>query len=521
MPINHFPLETIRPNQRIALEKIKAAIDGGAKFIGLQAAVGLGKSAVAVSLCNYYGKGYIACPTQSLQEQYRADFKNKLKVLKGKGAYQCTYGNPTSNKKIIKLIRDGDNVPKPKLEDSCATGECVGVKSETRQKRIQECKGGSGDCPYDIALAEALKEDIVCCNTASFFFNGMYDRLEKRRIIIIDESHGLEAYLRSQISVTFNVYRDVPLSDISPLKTPLQWVQWLKQDDQFLHTPNDSREAYLEKLEKLEKNIEAYGKLAIVEVIQGKHKTVITMIPSYVGNAFHQFFGAFGDIVVFMSGTILDKNAFFSGLGISPNDAVFINIDSDFPKENRPVVMPRHSNLDLSHKLWGVNSPIAIHEIRRIMQHHNAQKGLIHAASYKMAQELTSSLSETGRIVTHTPETFAQKLQMFYDSKEPLVFISPSIREGIDAHGTRAKWQIIIRPPYPAITDPYVHAKLSQGHWVWYNWRTLIDVMQMCGRSTRSKDDSSVVYLLDTRFHAFFQKVNHILPQWFRDGIVK
>lgn len=521
MPIKSFPLPTIRPNQQIALEKIKAAVDGGAVFIGLQAAVGLGKSAVAVALCNYYGKGYIACPTQSLQEQYRADFKDKLKVLKGKGAYPCTFDSPADNVKVINFIKSGSNVPRPRLEDSCATGVCVGVKSETRQKRLAQCKENSGDCPYDVALTEALKEDIVCCNTASFFFNGMYDRLEKRRIVIIDESHGLENYLRSQLSVAFTVYRDVQLSEISHLKTPLQWVQWLKLDDQFYTVSNDGREAYLEKLEKFEKNIEAYGKLAIVELTQDKRKLIINIIPSYVGNAFHQFFGAFGDIVVFMSGTILDKNAFFSGLGISPSEAAFINIDSDFPKDNRPVVLPRHLNLDLSHKNWDANSPLAVAEIRKIMNHHATQKGLIHAASYKMARELSQGLSSTGRVITHEPESFARQLQAFYDAREPMVFISPSIREGIDAHGDRSRWQVLVRPPYPSVADPYVKAQLVQGRWNWYNWRTLIDVMQMCGRSTRSRTDSSVVYTLDTRFHAFFQKVNHLLPQWFRDGLVK
>lgn len=522
MPINHFPLPTIRNSQKLALTGIKQAIDAGKTHIICELSTGSGKSAIATSLSRYMNKSYIITPTRHLQGAYSDDFGDDMKTLKGRSSYPCVFHDVTASRKVIKLIQDGKNVPIPKEENSCARGECVGKTSAKKQQIVTECASGNGnDCPFSVMLSEALRHKTICCNQHSFFFNQQLDRLEKRNLMIFDECHDLPDFVRSVMTTAFTIYRKIDETDLIGLKTPLQWVQWLKHDDQFFTLPNDSREDYLARLEKMEKSIEAYGKEAIVRVTIENRKTNFEFIPPTIGGAFRDAFLAYADIFLYMSGTIYDHQMFCQSLGIPQDKVAFIRLPSEFPAVNRPVVLPRHSDLDLSFVNWDANFNKAVAEIRRIASHHSKNKGLIHASSYAMARQLSVALADTERVITHTTDNFAEKLNKFYDSKEPLIFISPAIKQGVDFRGTRGEWQIIVRPPYPTIKDPFVKYKLQNNHWAWYNAQTMISVGQQCGRIVRSETEVGITYLLDTRFHTFFQKVNHLLPEWFRQGIVR
>ena len=50
-----FPFDSIRPNQKRALDDIDQALKSGYKFIFLEAPTGFGKSAVAVALSRFLG----------------------------------------------------------------------------------------------------------------------------------------------------------------------------------------------------------------------------------------------------------------------------------------------------------------------------------------------------------------------------------------------------------------------------------------------------------------------------------
>lgn len=521
MPINHFPLKTIRNSQRIALEKIKSAIDAGKTHIICELPTGSGKSAIATALSRYMSKSYIITPTRHLQGAYSDDFGADLKTLKGRSSYPCVYQNVAASRNVINLIQEGKNVPIPKEENSCARGNCVGKTSTKKQQIVTECVSGNGnECPYTVMLSEALRHKTICCNQHSFFFNQSLDRLEKRDLIIFDECHDLPDFMRSVMTTAFTVYREITEVDLIGLKTPLQWVQWFKQDSQFLTIPNDSREDYLGRLEKMEKAIDAYGKDAIVKVTIDKRKANFEFIPPSVGGAFREAFINYAGIFVYMSGTIYDHQMFSQSLGLPQDKVAYIRMPSEFPATNRPVVLPRHKDLDLSYLKWDENFDKAVAEIRNIAKHHSKFKGLIHSSSYAMARQLSYALADTDRIITHTPDNFAEKLAAFYASEKPLIFISPAIKQGVDFSFRRADWQVLVRPQYPTIKDPFVKYKLQNNHWAWYNLQTMVIVGQQCGRIVRAETDVGVTYLLDSRFIPFLQKVNHLLPQWFKDGIV-
>ena len=84
-----------------------------------------------------------------------------------------------------------------------------------------------------------------------------------------------------------------------------------------------------------------------------------------------------------MSATILDKDAFWSSIGLAPHKVKFIQVPSDFPLQNRPIIplnveYLNHNNLQ--------KQEVQIKIARAIddqMTLHRNYKGIIHTTSYK------------------------------------------------------------------------------------------------------------------------------------------
>ena len=520
--ITHFPPAfQPRAGQHKAVEAIERAIESGKRFVVVEAPVGLGKSQVAATVGNWSGSAYVTMPRKSLQGQYRDTFEGDVRLVKGRASMPCTFNKPELNRKVIQWISTGQNIPQPELHHSCSTAPCQGVRQPTKTKVLEEC-AVSGQCPYQAMIDEACKHKVVVTNHHALFFGGQNGNLPKRRVLVIDEAHTLEPLLRDLMTVQFTVYRKVVETELIGMQSPAHFADFLKRDEQFRTVPRDGQEGYLARLEKFERGGESvYGKQAIVKVVPERNKTTFEFIPAYVGNAAHSFFFDLADIVVFMTGTVYGVDIFLKGLGIKTIDSSFTRLDSDFPPENRPVVRPRKAGLDLSHKHIDDNFDAAVAEIKRLMVHHKDHKGLIHAPNYKLAVRLSQALQESGRVMTHGTEDFLKKLQAFYDSDEPKVFISPSVREGVDFSGDKARWQVILRPPYPPAMEPYYKSLMAQNRWNEYYRLAAIDFGQMLGRIVRSSDDCGVTYLLSNTFDAFLSKTWVLYPDWLKKGFVK
>lgn len=518
--LNHFPTDVYaepRPNQIRALNAIEAAINNKKRFIVLEAPVGVGKSGVAAAIARWSKDTLISVPTKALQEQYLADFKD-IRLMKGRSGYPCTFDQPVLNSKIENEIQSGLSVRQPLKDKSCSKGPCIGKRNGTRKKILAECKE-SGDCPYDMAIAEAQKHPAVCFNNWSFVFQTYHaGYFAKRKVLILDECHDLASFLRGMLSVSFTIRNVCDSAQLKKLTTLQDWLKFLKDDEQLLTIKTDNRESYLGRIERIEKASEnVYGEKPIVDYHIDQYSTKIEFIPQYIGGMAHKLLFDFADIVIMMSGTIYDQVSFCAPLGIPANDATFIQLASDFPAKNRPVVLPR-SNIDLSHKNWSKNLDAAVGQIQHIAKHHNDEKGIIHVSSYRMAQELKSYLPL--RFVTHDKENFIETLETFFESEDNRILVSPIISQGVDFKDDRARWQIIVRPTYLTPQDKYVKFMLESGRWDWYRYCSLVSLGQQLGRPVRSNTDTGVTYLLDIRFRRLLESVGRLVPGWVRESFV-
>jgi Rad3-related DNA helicase len=222
-----------------------------------------------------------------------------------------------------------------------------------------------------------------------------------------------------------------------------------------------------------------------------------------------------------MSATILNHKSFCRSVGINPDEVKYIQIQSDFPIENRPIypldiAYLNYSNLQSS----DVISRIA-KTVDNLMFVHKNDKGIIHTSSYEQLNFIKENISQENarRLLVTDPDIQRDEILFQHMSTpKPTVLISPSLHTGLDLKDNLSRFQIITKVPYPNKSDRWINAKRKEDE-EWYYWQTAIKLIQAYGRSVRSKEDWAKTYVLDSAFGYFVKKNRNILPNWFINAI--
>lgn len=532
--LEYFPLPEARTSQKMVIEEVEKAFRAGKRIVILEAPVGSGKSAIAMTFARQSQDCHIITPRKSLQDQYYEDFKDDLVLMKGRGAYPCTVDAslPTYNK-VIRHIKNGMVVSPLRGEDDCASAPCRNSKAVW-----ESCtENNSKPCPYQVAIEVAQESPVIVHNIHSFIFQTNFGlKFEKRDLMIIDEAHEIENTIRGFITKKMTVGSVLEASDIPDLRNINEWCDFFLED-RFVPEESESdrrrkevdetfsseRDEYVTRVETLRLNHEYYGESFTVRRSESMTGFQVTgtsfeFIPHSIGNAGHRYLFDYGDKVLLMSGTIYDKDLYCKCVGINPLDAYFIRIPSTFPVGNRKIYLKPEYQVDTSHRMWEDNFDEMIQKIQRILGIFSDAKGLIHAPSYDAMERIANALG-SDRIVTHDKSNLSSRLQEFYSSREPKVFISPVCQQGVDFKYDRARFQIVTRVPYANTSDPLM-AYMVENDFNWYNYQALIVFGQMVGRVNRAEDDFGVTFLMDERFNRFISRNSRRLPRWLQQAFV-
>lgn len=515
-----FPLKEMRPLQQKVIQEIEKAFAKGNRFVILEAPVGSGKSPIAITFARLFQNSHIITPRKSLQNQYFSDFDEHVVLMKGRKAYPCTNQLPDKvYKQVIKEIESGKIQDPQKGEPNCSDAPCIGNRTVYLDctDTIQGIAGKP--CPYHKAIDVAQNNPHVIHNLHSFIFQTSFfiPKFFQRKIMIVDECHEIEGIIRDFVSkkMTLPGAIDVP----SGFKLIIEWTAWLKQQVSRFDNKHPDRfgktdqEKFLERVELLEQYKDTYNNNFVVEVDKNvvMKTTRLRFVPSSIGNNAHKYIFDYGEKVLLMSGTIYSKALFCQRLGINQQDATFLRIDSSFPVESRPIYMKKEYSVDTSHAKWQENFPKIISVIKEVMGKFPDVKGLIQVPSYVLGHAITQAIADK-RIMTHDKDNFLSKLEKFYAVPGNKVFVSPVCQQGVDFKDDRARFQIIIRVPYPNTNDVFVAHKLKTD-FPWYNYQALVTFGQQIGRVNRSETDFGATILLDERFEKFIAK-NKIIPKW-------
>ena len=536
--LSHFPAsDEPRPEQVKVLQDIQTAIDEGKKFIIVQAPTGAGKSHIAATLAsssnppdarivslidsyeitNRIENGYayedevLALPpygcavmtvSKQLQQQYQQLF-DTARILKGKQNYVCV------------VDEDFD----------CDLSPCM-----LTPKLLAECKS-QNKCPMWNARREAWKSKFGVFNYSAFLTQP--DFLKRRQFFVCDEASELEDELVGHYSCHVD-YSKLKLGELrlEKLQSNLNGdaFRWLTDLSLALGEKIKETENEFQKNKKnkrillghmarhrhyrtlFERTVAVLQNWYKAEYVTEITKDTATFTPLYV-NMLAQDFFKWADTVILMSSTIINHQTFAQTLGLSREDYVYIETDSGFDPEKSPIYFDTKAKLNyknMEHEL-----PKMVEKAIKICDHFKTDKGIIHTHTFKITDALLKRVKGQSRfLVRETGMNNEALLNEHFMRDDGTVLISPSLGFGTDLKDDFGRFSIIMKTPYLPLGSERIK-RLAAKNQQWYEMKALVNLVQMCGRTTRTKEDHSDTFILDGTALDLIKRNKNKIPSWF------
>lgn len=530
-----LPKYNPRNSQIRLINQINFAIGEGYKNIILEAGTGIGKSAIATTLANMYDDSYILTMTKQLQEQYLDDFGDILVEIKGRGNYKCNYkGNC----------------------DFC-------IKAEYNLRRCPSCK-------FQIAFKKALDSKNVITNYDFLYYAGVASQLlDSRKLLILDEAHNLERKMlmlsssdlnREYISTKFGIDIFEPLmhdiKSMHDLKRNSEYWMQLCDDlikeckkrikkiegdanksvqvtlDEFESDPTKySNFDYVEK-QNLEQDMKSFASVSLGlssgdliidlpnrnDILDGKMDISAEFKPFSVSDDTQKLL-KLGNIRIFLTGTLGNMEKFCQWNNIDLKETYYIYEKSPFDVARRPIYPEFIASM--SGQTRGIpnwKNDRAIKKIKELLDKHKNEKGVIHTSSNEQALWIMEKLKGYPlKFVGGEDRNIV--LKDFTQSKESIILIGASIKDGVDFKGDLCRFQIIFKVPYPQLNEQVKYRKALDKSWYYY--QAVMSIMQAYGRGIRDKDDWCVMYIIDYDFVNLFDFNKSFFNEYFIEAIQK
>jgi len=190
-----------------------------------------------------------------------------------------------------------------------------------------------------------------------------------------------------------------------------------------------------------------------------------------------------------------------------------IELTSPIPVEQRRI---RYSPITVDSWYPVPYDEIAAKVDRILDKHPEARPALIHA-TYGDAAEIAKRLKN--KVLTY--DTKEDKLDVVEKwMNEGGILIGPGLTTGLDLKHELCRLNIVTKVPFPNIMDPFVAKKKAEMP-MWYPLQAAKQVIQACGRSTRSPDDWSIGYIIDGRWSGLMARMQKYLPRSFTEAVDK
>jgi hypothetical protein len=246
-------------------------------------------------------------------------------------------------------------------------------------------------------------------------------------------------------------------------------------------------------------------------------KNEIIFKPIKIDNYSNDLIFKYADICILMSGTILNDKSLTNWLGIDDDEYIFIKVKSPFKAEKRPIIYDLVGKM--SYKFKENTMPKTIPKIKEILDKHPNDKGIIHTNSYEFQEYISSNINNK-RILTHKSNEKELIIDKFKKSDSNHVLVSPSLGEGVDLPYDNCKFQIIYKIPFPHLGDPQIKKRMSFDS-DWYNYKTVVNLVQEYGRIMRAEDDFGITYITDSSVDNLENlSYAEIVPEFFKEAIV-
>jgi Rad3-related DNA helicase len=523
---------------------------------------------VAIALARYLGSSHICTATKDLQTQYRRDFPFVVEV-KGRANFPCIVKEDMGLDESCDYgpcVKDDayDCIYKTRLMDYRVEGEGaaheqvrLGPFAERRYVDKMRSKSKLVElqwrpCHYFHQKWIGARSSHTVYNYRYFLSDVFYaGTAQRRNLLVLDEAHKLESEVGDFRSFTIRknmlpfLKLKMPDSNVDDIET---WIDFCIKLKERLSEFAQKAEGIIDRSNQrvdvelyTEKNlIDALGREATLSaviddmktdknnwIVSGMQRdsanqlTKVTLMPLNISTYFDPILDK-GSMSLFMSATILSKDYLCKTTGLEPDKVKFIRVEkSDFPVKNRPIRLMNVAWLNA--KTMNESMPGIVRTVDNIMSMHKGEKGIIHTTSYSQLQFIKDNISKEnlGRLIeTGASLDRSEVLEKHYSSKKPTVLISPSLHLGVDLRDDFSRFQVIVKVPYPDLTDKRI-AKMKERDPKWYTWNTVLRLVQAYGRSVRSRDDHATTYILDSSISYLLKSAGDLVPGWFTEAIVQ
>ena len=205
------------------------------------------------------------------------------------------------------------------------------------------------------------------------------------------------------------------------------------------------------------------------------------------------------DYGLYMSATLGNIDEFALLMGLNKGEYVGFRLPSVFDFSKSPIFLVNSGYLNYNN--FSNNIDKALMDTLKICDnYHPNDKGIIHTSTFNIARLLKEKLilSKNSKrfLFYENAEEKESAVELMRTSKVPHILVGPSLYEGLDLKDDLGRFNILIKAPYPALTD-YIKEKMKR-YPFWYNRIVLEKIEQSIGRTNRHVNDYSTTYLIDS-----------------------
>jgi len=552
-----------RPQQReVVLDIVNSFFDGNCNLYLLDAPTGSGKSVIAMVtagfLTEFQMRGYILASDLMLQDQYERDLKK----------YRLGWG----------IIKGVDNYNCVVNAEKFSMGECRLKNVSYEEAESLPC---FSDCGYLYGRKIAIKSPVSILNYSYWLIQRNYveDKMQengrgvpfpKRDFTFCDEAHKVTEIVQNHFSPRID---DKTLDKLDKLRSVLEKnnIALVKHRTVKIRTVIDSLKKetspdriffYLKEFELILSDFVKAGH-KLKEYTASKYPKEVTVpkewrfylglsdwtkdchckfedynhIISQVGlekmvkndqgetlmfncldesYMMERHFHSQSSFKLLMTATMGEPTDFLKNIGAK--NAKYFKMETSFDFEKSPIYFYPKRRMSMAQK--EKNFPWLQRKINEILESHTEENGIIHTGSYENTAKIFSSLSDENRkrVLTYQNSQEKDEALRKFLSEENAVLMGPSILEGLDLSSEKSRFQVFVKVPFPSLGDKFVSAKMNS-HPGWYDWKTIISVLQGVGRSVRSEKDWAITYFLDGCLTDLLNRRRSSFPEEFQRRI--
>ena len=479
-------------------EAVSVIITNPKRVTALAAPTGFGKSAVVVAAA-ILSKTPTCIVTNSrgLQDQYLDLYKSIGMVdIRGKRNYQCDL----------------------KPDYTCEEGHAARCPYK-----------GTVGCPASNAEMRAATSSLVVTNYAKWTSARKYGQgMQHFKQVIFDEGHAMYEALANAMQVVLShreIDKDLEIDFLSgeeAMEFP-NWKPWASNarivaEQAMIQAqaritgitdPKPSWVRHFTHMRNLVRRLTTISTANAKEWIVDETEDGFQFDPIRPGRYAESALLLKVPRIIIVSATLRPKSLFMIGIG--RDNFHFQEFNSDFDPKRCPIYYIPTMRVDKNHtdlrQLWV--------KLDQIAAKRRDRNGIVHTISYARRDDILSlSRFAESMIINEKGEPPAAKIEEFIGSYPGGILVSPSVGTGYDFAGKAAEWQFICKIPFPDSRSKIVQARQHDDP-EYGPYQAMQDIVQMCGRPMRSKEDRAETFMGDEHLNWFLPRFGHLAPKSF------